>query len=163
MIELLVEAKRDADAARAGGDECIDPRMLGRYRRRYSTIIDSGHRANPPVMPVTAGRRPARSKAANLLARLDSQHDDVLRFATDLTVPFDHNLSERHIRMVELQQKVSGCWRSPGGRSDSASSAATSPRFASREATCWRRCGGCSRVTPGCLLPPAPDPHTAAP
>jgi hypothetical protein len=115
MIELLVEAKRAADVARAGGDECIDPRMLGRYRRRYSTIIDAGHRANPPVMPVTAGRRPARSKAANLLARLDSQRDDVLRFATDLTVPFDNNLSERDIRMVKLQQKVSGCWRSSGG------------------------------------------------
>jgi transposase len=89
--------------------------MLGRYRRRDSTIIDGGHRANPPVMPVTAGRHPARSKAANLLACLDSQRDHVVRFATDLTVPFDNNLSERDIRMVKLQQKVSGCWRSPGG------------------------------------------------
>jgi transposase len=116
MIELLVEAKRAADEARACGNERLDLRMLDRYRRRYSAIIDAGRQANPPVMPVTGGRRrPARSKAANLLARLDSQRDDVLRFAADLAVPFDNNLSERDIRMVKLQQKVSGCWRSPGG------------------------------------------------
>jgi transposase len=116
MIELLVETKRSVDAARADGHERLDPRMLDRYRQRYSAIIDAGHRANPPVMLVTPGRRrPARSKAANLLARLDSLRDDVLRFATDLSVPFDNNLSERDVRMVKLQQKISGCWRSPAG------------------------------------------------
>jgi transposase len=59
--------------------------------------------------------RVRRSPAANLLGRLDTRQVEVLRFLDDLRVPFDNNQAERDLRMVKLQQKVSGCWRTLPG------------------------------------------------
>jgi transposase len=46
-----------------------------------------------------------------LVRRLRECRAEVLRFMTDLTVAFDNNGSERDLRMIKLQQKTSGCFR----------------------------------------------------
>jgi transposase len=49
---------------------------------------------------------------------LDTDADcerEVLRFAHDFRVPFDNNLCERDLRLIKLQQKISGCWRTTAG------------------------------------------------
>ncbi|MFP5265363.1 MAG: transposase, partial [Blastocatellia bacterium] len=61
-----------------------------------------------------------RDPTAGLLRRLDERREEVLRFMTDLEVPFDNNATERDLRMVKLQQKVGGCFRTAEGAGDSA-------------------------------------------
>ncbi len=50
-----------------------------------------------------------------LINRLQRRRHEVLRFMADISVPFDNNGSERDLRMVKLQQKISGCFRTADG------------------------------------------------
>ena len=61
--------------------------------------------------------KPARRKspAPALAKRLRECREEVLRFMTDLSVAFDNNGSERDLRMIKLQQKTLGCFRTAAG------------------------------------------------
>jgi len=82
---------------------------------RYDRILASGRAANPPPPRPPGRRRRRRSPAACLLERLNAHRGEVVRFLEDLRVPPTNNLAERDIRMVKLQQKISGCWRTLDG------------------------------------------------
>ena len=47
--------------------------------------------------------------------RLSIRKGDVLRFLSDLTVPFTNNVAEQAARMMKLRQKISGGFRSAAG------------------------------------------------
>jgi transposase len=116
MAELLVDAKLAGDRARTAGVQRVDDTARARLRARYARLLADGQTANPP--PPASGRRRGRTRrspAARLLARLDTHRDEVLRCLDDIRVPFDNNQAERDLRMVKLQQKISGCWRTPAG------------------------------------------------
>jgi transposase len=116
MDRLLRDLRTAVLDARATGRNRLDPGELAGYRDRYQQIITLGHQTNPAGTVPTGKRGVIRQTPAhNLLARLDTYRDDVLRFATDFRVPFDNNLAERDIRMIKLQQKISGCWRTITG------------------------------------------------
>ena len=106
MIDLLLAAKAATDEARAGGATAVAADTVFALRRRYDTVIETAAFATHLV---------PRKKAVNLLRRLTEHKDDVLRFLEDLRVPFDNNLAERDLRMLKVQQKVSGCFRSLAG------------------------------------------------
>jgi transposase len=113
MITLLLEAKEATDAARTAGAGGLDATILHSIRTRYGILIQRGWAANPA--PPIGKRFGVHKTAANLLKRLDGQRTDVLRFVVDLNVPFDNNQAERDVRMVKLQQKISGTWRTLAG------------------------------------------------
>jgi transposase len=117
QIDRLLRDLHDAVAAATkDGHDHLDVLQLAGYRAAYEQILATGHAQNPPNT-IRAAKRGfiAQTLTRNLLCRLDSHREDVLRFAHDFRVPFDNNLIERDIRMIKLQQNISGCWRTPTG------------------------------------------------
>jgi len=117
MKRLLCDIKAKVDAAKEQGDS-LDQRTLSAFKRQYDKIIEDGYRANPPPEPKEQKRkrgRPKKGEPLNLLDRFRDHPAEVLAFMYDFRVSFDNNLAERDIRMVKLQQKISGTFRSVQG------------------------------------------------
>ena len=115
MIALLANTWHRVLDLKEAGATSFSVTELSSLRTVYKAIITAGHAANPAPTPSGRRGRTKKSKAANLLWRLDTYAADVLRFATDFAVPFDNNEAERQVRMVKVQQKVSGGFRSIAG------------------------------------------------
>jgi transposase len=114
MAELLVAAKRKADAARAAGLAEMPRGQRSALRARYNRILVDALAANPD--PPQGNKRNALERAShNLALALQAHAGEVLAFVYDLSVPFDNNQAERDLRMAKLQQKISGCFRTEAG------------------------------------------------
>lgn len=120
MIELLVKAHDLTKSARAEGRSSLAKTVLGGLERKYASIIREGLAENGLKMDqLASGRRGAgKTKPINLLARFNEHEPDILRFAKDMSVPFDNNLAERDIRMGKLRGKISGAFRGKDGGAD---------------------------------------------
>jgi transposase len=117
MKDLLLDMKQAVEQAREAGQHELDVLALGRFHRRYDLLLLQGYAANPPPPPPKKvhGGRTKQHPARNLLDRLSSHKWQVLAFLTDFAVPFDNNQAERDLRMIKVQQKVSGCFRTEQG------------------------------------------------
>lgn len=113
MATTLCEANEAAQAARAAGLETLEPHVHARIRNRYLGALARGRDDN-------LGRRgPLADEARTLIRRFETREDMILRFCTDLQVPFSNNLAERDQRPVKVQQRTSGgCWRTLQGLID---------------------------------------------
>ena len=140
MKELLLDIKAAVAQARAEGRSHLHPLEVADWKARYQELLAEGYLANPPPdPPAEIGKKSRRKQSAarNLLDRLSKHQEAVLAFLDNFAVPFDNSLAERDIRMVKVQQKVSGCFRSASAHRPSAAFAAISRRCASKVWRCW--------------------------
>ena len=119
LKELLMLIKDAVERAQEAGHECLSEAQRKRFAADYRRIIEAGLGANPPPPEAAGGEkkrgRKKQSKPRNLLLRLASREREVLAFMYDFRVPFTNNLAERDLRMMKVQQKISGTFRSREG------------------------------------------------
>ena len=116
MKDLLLEIKAQVDLARAQGKAVLPRAMRQQYEERYLHLVEQGSATNPPPERKKGTRGPLRGDdVRNLLHRLRVYQAMILRFMHQFIVPFDNNLAEQDIRMMKVQQKISGCFRTPEG------------------------------------------------
>jgi len=116
MKALLLEIKAAVDTAKLDKETSLSNRDIKRFHRKYAAIVAMGLGVNP--LPVTLpGKRgrPKDTKAGNLVRRFKLYRSEILTFMHDFLVPFDNNLAERDIRMMKVEQKISGTFRSELG------------------------------------------------
>ena len=116
LKELLLDMKQATDQAREQGKPWLDPLEVVDWEARFLELLDDQDRLHPHALaPPGARGRCKQSAARNLLDRLRKHQNAFLCFLEDLRVDFDNNLAERDLRMIKVQQKVSGCFRSMAG------------------------------------------------
>jgi transposase len=120
MQRLLRRACHVTNLARERGVP-LKPGLIALIERCYDGVLANGlafHEAQPTLAKAKRRDRPPRRVGHNLLLRLSTRKQDVLRFLTNPSVPFTNNLAERDGRMMKLRQKISGGFRSEDGAMD---------------------------------------------
>jgi transposase len=141
MKNLLLEIKEAVEQEKTKPHaESLKVEIIKEFEHRYDQIIAQGIEAEPPPppppppqpqpQPVSTdignsdnsnlpkkrkGGCPKKSKSLNLLTRLKDHKEKVLAFMYNFEVPFDNNQGERDIRMIKVQQKISGTFRTKQG------------------------------------------------
>jgi transposase len=122
MQELLREIKKETEASKEEGLPSLPPEKAKFFSNKYDQIVAEGYLEDLPVPIVqTEKKKPGRvaqSKGRNLLDRLRDFKEAVLGFMNSFFVPFDNNQAERDVRMLKVQQKISGTFRSERGPID---------------------------------------------
>ncbi len=116
MNELLTEMKKYTDDCKEQIQE-YDLEQIKTLEKRFDDIVGRDRRNPTSLNPEKKGKRGVspKTKARNLLDRFIEYKEKILRFLTDLRVPFENNQAERDLRMMKLQQKISGTFRTTRG------------------------------------------------
>jgi transposase len=113
MADTLSYAHHATSAAREAGDSHLAEQIQAEILARYRGAAAKGITDN------TAGSGLLAGDALKLARRLNEKTALVLRFATNLDVPWTNNQAERDVRPVKIQQRSSaGCWRTLQGIAD---------------------------------------------
>ena len=114
MQALLLEMHQ---ARQAHPDQPLAPQSQLDGILRYQSLLQAGRQANPPLPPSSQPHRGRRkqTKPQNLLDRMEKYQSSILAFLDDPQVPFTNNQAEQDIRMIKVQQKISGTFRTLHG------------------------------------------------
>ena len=109
MRSVLLDAREQVLGSKT---QVLSGRQQDRLAKRYSQALKAGYLE---IERIQESEAHSARKGKNLLHRLDVYREAVLCFTTERLVPFSNNQAEQDIRMVKLQQKISGCWRTERG------------------------------------------------
>ena len=116
LKDHLLACHLTVEEARARGETSLPTWVIEQLTTSYHQLIEAGLAAQPPPLPMPHHRgRVKQTKAKNLLDRLERDAQSILLFMSDFRVPFTNNGSEQDLRMVKVQQKISGTFRSQRG------------------------------------------------
>ena len=117
LKDVLIGIKHAVAHALERGAATLPKTQQRRFEKEYDQVIARGLALpeNQPPPPTGKRGRPKQSKAKNLLDRLSDYKSETLALMYDFAVPFDNNQAERDLRMIKVQQKISGGFRSRGG------------------------------------------------
>jgi transposase len=111
LAKLLIEIKDAVETARNSSQTELDGELHKNFCGRYDALTTKAEKA----VRGSPKQKSAGMTAGKLLNRFIKNKAEVLRFMNDFAVPFDNNGSERDLRMLKLQQKIAGCFRTTEG------------------------------------------------
>lgn len=111
LAKLLIEIKDAVETARNDSQTELTGELRKDFSHRYGELTATAE----AVMRGSPEQKSSGLTARKLLNRFIRNKAEVLRFMTDLNVPFDNNGAERDLRMLKLQQKIAGCFRTTEG------------------------------------------------
>jgi transposase len=107
VTDVLKEAHTAVEAAKARGEDALDPRLLAGLRARYDAAVELGIAHNRHRDWDGDGNHPGYK----LAAWLKTYADQVWTFTRHLTVDWTSNAAERGIKPAKRHQAVSGYWQ----------------------------------------------------
>lgn len=111
LTKLLIEIKDTLEATKSSSHAELDSQLQKDFRSRYHQLIAEAEQ----LVRASPEQKSAGLSAEKLLDRFIKNKAEVLRFMTDFTVSFGNNGSERDLRMLKFQQKISDCFRTNEG------------------------------------------------
>lgn len=118
MAGFLIELKNQVEAMKTEGLTGMEANQSEAWMTIFHSIIKEGIKEDDErslkVFSKKTGKL-LRTKALNLLLKMQKYDIETLAFMYDFDIPFDNNLAERDLRMQKLRQKISGCFRGKEG------------------------------------------------
>ncbi|HYR64107.1 MAG TPA: IS66 family transposase, partial [Actinomycetota bacterium] len=103
MAKLLLDAKDEAEKARAAGRTSLSRRRLKAISAAYDAIVIRAIRANPdPWLLGREKRTQAERESWNLALAFKELKAEILLYCKNLSVWFTSNIAERGFRMIKI-------------------------------------------------------------